>query len=223
MNSLITVLLSRAPKCTILRFGILLLLVLLSGCGIYRASVATTDYYYLNPNKDLSAIGRTALVELDNDSSYPQISVDVTESLFQALQKKQVFGLTVVRQNDPAWRSLQLDVDSTYTLEQLLAIREALKCDAVLIGTVTGFKPYPYTTIGLRLKLVDLADGQLLWALEQIWDSADKTTEKRIKNYFQSQMRSGLVPLREQLVVVSSLKFIKFVVYEVAETLQAKK
>ncbi len=223
MNSLITVLLSGAPKRTILRFGILLLLVPLSGCSIYRASIPAADYYYLNPNKDLSAVGRTALIELDNDSSYPKISTDVTEVFFQALQKKQVFGLTVVRQNDPAWRSLQLDVDSTYTLEQLFAIREALKCDAILIGTVTGFKPYPHMTIGLRLKLVDLADGQLLWALEQIWDSADKTTEKRIKNYFQSQMRSGHAPLREQLVVVSSLKFIKFVVYEVAETLQAKK
>ena len=125
MNSLITVLLSGAPKRTILRFGILLLLVLLSGCSVYKASMPAADYYYLNPNKDLSAVGRTALIELDNDSSYPQISTDVTEVFFQALQKKQVFGLTVVRQNDPVWRSLQLDVDSTYTLEQLFAMREA--------------------------------------------------------------------------------------------------
>jgi hypothetical protein len=73
--------------------------------------------------------------------------------------------------------------------------------------------------IGLRLKLVDLRDGQLLWALEQIWDSSDKTTEHRIKSYFKYQMRSGFAPLREQLVAISPLEFIKFVAYEVAETL----
>jgi len=177
------------------------------------------DYYYLNPAKDLSAIGRVAVIELDNDSSYPQISAQVTEALFQALQKKQIFGLSVVQQNDPAWRSLQLDLNSAYTLEQLSATRKTLKCNAILTGTVTRYQPYPHMTIGLQLKLVDLTDGQLLWALEQVWDTADKTTERRIKNYFQRQMRSGFAPLREQLVVVSSLKFIKFVVYEAAETL----
>lgn len=215
------------------RFTILLLLpVLLSACQFQRISEPLPDYYYLNQDKDLSTVGRTALVELDNKSSYPQISTDVTEVLFQALQKKQPFGLAVVRRNNPVWRSLQLDLNSayqtqnsalavppTYTLDQLTAIRKTLKCDAVLIGTISQFKPYPHMAIGLRLKLVDLRDGQLLWALEQIWDNSDKTTEYRIKDYFQYQKRSGFAPLREQLVTVSPLEFIKFVAYEVAETI----
>jgi hypothetical protein len=206
--------------------------VLLSACQFQRVSEPLPDYYYLNQDKDLSTVGRTALVELDNKSSYPQISSDITEALFQALQKKQPFGLAVVHRNNPAWRSLQMDLNSgyqtqnsalavppTYTLDQLIAIRNTLKCDAVLIGTISQFKPYPHMAIGLRLKLVDLRDGQLLWALEQIWDNSDKTTEYRIKDYFQYQKRSGFAPLREQLVTVSPLEFIKFVAYEVAETI----
>ena len=206
-----------------LRFTILLLPVLLSGCGIYKLSTPTTDYYYLNPNKDLSSVGRTVLVELDNNSGYPKISADVTEALFQALQKKQLFGLTVVSQNNSAWRSLQLDLNTAYTLEQLSAMRKTLNCDAVLIGTVVGFEPFPHMTIGLRLKLIDLADGQLLWALEQIWDTTDKTTENRIKNYYSHHLFPGFATLQEKLGTVSSLKFIKFVAYETAETLQPKR
>lgn len=202
------------------RVAILLLpAALLSGCITYNKASAPADYYYLNPNKSLATVGRVAIVELDNDSSYPKISADIIEKLYQALQKKQIFGLTIVRQNDPSWRSLQLDLDSKYALKQLSAIRETLKCDAVLLGTITEFRPYPHMTIGLRLKLIDLRDGQLLWALEQIWDSADKTTEYRIKDYFHSQKRSGYAPLYERLAAVSSLEFIKFVSYEVAETL----
>ncbi len=192
---------------------------LLAGCSVYSAPVPLADYYFLNPDKNLYTVGRVALVELNNNSSYPQISIDVTEALFQSLQKKQVFGLTLIRQSDPAWRSLQLDIDSAYTLEQLSAIRRTLNCDALLIGTVTEYRPYPHLTIGLRLRLLDLNDGMLLWALEQIWDSADKATEYRIKDYFLFQVRSGYEPLREQLVAVSSLKFVKFVAYEVAETI----
>ena len=219
------------------RFTALLLpLILTSGCHYRTISVPKADCYYLNPAKDVRAVGRVAIVELGNNSSYPQISADVTEALFTALQKKQLFGLTIVHQNDPAWRSLQLDLDSgppthndtfgvpsTYSLEQLSTIHTTLKCDAVLIGTVTEYHPYPRMAVGLRTKLVDLRDGQLLWALEQVWDSADKTVERRIREYFQSQMRSGFAPLREELTVVSSLKFIKFVAYEVAETLRPKR
>ena len=196
-----------------------LLAVLLSGCRTHSASTPVSDYCYLNPNKKLTDIGRVAIIELDNDSSYPQISNDITGSLYQALQKRQVFGLTVVRQNDPSLRSLQLERDSTFTLEQILAIRETLKCDGILLGTVTEFRPYPHMAVGLRLKLLDLRDGQLLWALEQIWDSADKTTEKRIKNYFKSEKRTGFAPLHEDLAAVSPLEFIRFVNYEVAGTL----
>ena len=98
-------------------------------------------------------------------------------------------------------------------------MRDGLNCNALLAGTVTSYQPYPHLSIGLRLKLIDLADGQLLWAFEQIWDTTDKTTEKRIKEYFQTQIISGITPLHEQLVVVSSLKFVKFVAYEVAKTM----
>ena len=198
------------------------LAVLLSGCQLYTTAKLVPNYFYLNPDKDLSAIGRVAIVEMDNDSSYPAISADVTQALFQALQKKQVFGLTLLHQSDPAWRSLQLDLNSTYTLDQLVVARKTLNSEAVLTGTITEYQPYPHMTIGLRLKLVDLTDGQLVWALEQIWDSTDKTTEYRIRDYFHSQMRSGFAPLHEELITVSSLKFISFAAYEVAETIGRK-
>jgi len=202
-------------------WGVILLLLatLLSGCRTQSTSSApAANHYYRNPDKKFITIGRAAIVELHNDSSYPQISADITESLYQALQKRQVFGLTLIRQDDPSWRSLQLEQDSTYTFEQLLAIRDALKCDGVLIGTVTEYRPYPHMAVGLRLKLLDLRDGQLVWALEQVWDSSDKATEKRIKDYFKSEKRADYAPLHDKLAAVSPLEFIKFVSYEVAGT-----
>jgi len=203
---------------------LLFIAVALTGCdSYYRASTPASDYYYLNPEKSLSTVGRAAIVELNNNSSYPQVAGDVTDSLFQALQKKQVFGLTVIRQADPQWQSLQLTPDATYSFEQLEAIRKSLKCDAALVGTITRYQPYPHMAIGLRLKIIDLTQGQLLWGLEQIWDSADKTTEQRMKSYFQSQIRAGFAPINEQLLAVSPIEFFKFVAFEVAETMKVKK
>ncbi len=198
---------------------LLLVATFLPGCHTPRPVAPQAAYYYLNPDKTLTAVGRVAIVELQNDSSYPQVSTDVTTSLFQALQKRQVFGLTVIKQNDPSWRSLQLEPGATYSLDEMLAARQTLKCDGLLIGTITDFRPFPHMAVGLRLKLLDLRDGQLLWALEQVWDSADSATEKRIKDYFKSEKREGFAPLKEQLATVSPLEFLKFVSYEVAGTL----
>lgn len=198
---------------------LLLAAILVGGCRTPEPPASQAAYYYLNPGKTLTSVGRVAIVELDNDSSYPQVSTDVTASLFQALQKKQVFGLTIIHNNDPSWRSLQVDTGSTYDRDQMRTIRETLKCDGLLLGTITEFRPYPHMQVGLRLKLLDLRDGQLLWALEQVWDSADKSTEKRIKEYYKTEKRPAFASLDEQLVTVSPLEFIKFVSYEVAETL----
>lgn len=198
----------------------LLLSTLFAGCNaIKEPAEKEPDYYYVNPQKNLLAVGKVVLVELDNNSTYPHIAADVTDALFQALQKKQVFSVATVSQTNPNWRSLRVDHEVAQSFEQLTAIRGTLNCNALLTGTITSYRPYPHLGIGIRLKMIDLADGQLIWAFEQVWDSTDKTTEKRIKEYFQEQIISGNTPLHEQLVLVSSLKFVKFVAYEVAKTM----
>ncbi|MHC4519699.1 MAG: hypothetical protein ACYTAS_14000 [Planctomycetota bacterium] len=196
----------------------MILLALLGGCASQPSAHPMSNSYYLYPYKNLNTLGRVALVELDNDSGHPDISADVTQALFVALQKKQIFGLTVIGREDPAWRPLQENPDSLQALKKLLAMRDTLKCNGLLVGTITEYQPYPRMTIGLRLKLIDLTDGQLLWGLEQVWDTADHSIEKRIEQYFKDELRSGVASLREELVVISSLRFSKFVAYEVAGT-----
>jgi hypothetical protein len=201
----------------------LMLTLILAGCGMGKICEPAPTYYYINPHKDLNAVGRVALIELTNDSSYPQISADATEALFEAIQKKQKFGLTVIRQNDPLWRSMSHEMSTAYNFEQLSAMRDTLKSDAVIFGSVTGYRPYPHMFIALRLKLIDLSDGQLLWAIEQVWDTTDKMTQNNIKNFYDHNILPGCDSLEEKLGTVSSLKFIKFVACEAAETLQDKK
>lgn len=209
---------------TKLKTSLLLLpFICLAGCTHMADSKSTPSSYYLNPAKDLKKIGRTAMVELTDNSTTHHVSPDVTEALFQEFQKKQLWGLAKIRQEDPVWQSLQLDMDSSYQLEDLSQIRKTLRCDAVLVGTITGFEPYPHMALSLRLRLIDLADGQLLWALEQVWDTSDKTIRDRIEAYyspkhllFKDENLSG------QLGSVSSIKFFKFVAHEIADTLQPK-
>ena len=197
-----------------------LVLVLICGCGAEQKDNAMAGSYYLSIHKDLRRLGRVAMVEMDSASSYPETAPEVTNALFLEIQKRQVFGVTVVRRDDPTWHALQENLDSLQALRQLLAVREALKCNGLLVGTITRYEPYPHMVVGLRLKLLDLVDGQLLWGMEQVWDSSDKSIQKRIQTYLKTQQRSGRSVLQEELVIASPLNFCKFVAYEVAETFQ---
>ena len=202
------------------RLGLPAMLTLLLACSCASKQDAMANAYYLSPNKDLRRLGRVALVEMDGASSSPEIAAAVTDALFLQTQKKQVFGVMVVPGDDPTWQSLQENLDSLPALRQLVTVRESLNCNGLLVGTVTRYQPYPHMVIGLRLKLLDLTDGQLLWGMEQVWDSADRSIQKRIKTYLKDQRRSGQSGLREELVVVSPLTFCEFVAYEVAGTFE---
>jgi hypothetical protein len=194
---------------------ILALAITLAGCMKHGTSSSPSR----DVSKNLSAVKSVCLVELQNKTAYPQISGDTTESLYQALQKKQRFTLVLLKQTDPAWKTLEVRPDSAYTLEQLLGAHKLIGTDALLIGTVTSYSPYPRMAMGLQLKLVDLRTGQAVWTIEQIWDTADKTTQERIKKYFDKQLRSDFSTIGEQLANLSPINFVKFITYEVIETM----
>ncbi len=196
------------------------LLLLACSCESDRENHPMAYSYYLSPHKDLRRIGRVALVEIANMSDDPQIATAVTDALFLEAQKKQVFGVMVVHRSDPVWQGLQENLDSSQTLRQLAVTRETLNCNGLLVGTLTKYRPYPHMVIGLRLKLLDLTDGRLLWGMEQVWDSSDRSIQKRIKAYLKEDRKAGDSPLREELVIVSPLNFCKFVTYEVASTFE---
>ncbi len=204
------------------RLGLLTILglSLLCGCRSESENTGMAGAYFLDPSKDLRDLNRVALVELDNMSGYPQISAEMTQAIYLEAQKQQVFGLLVIPQDDPAWRSLQENLDSLQGMRQLVALRDTLRSNGLLLGTITQYQPYPHMVIGLRLKLLDLTDGRVIWGVEQVWDSADRTIQKRIERYYREQLRSGHAPLNEELVVVSSLNFCKFVAHEMAATFQ---
>jgi len=208
----------RFKKLRILASLWLILSLAIASTGCSRHGLSASSGQYSTP-KNLSTIRTVCLVELHNNTTYPQISSDVTDSFYQTLQKKQLFSLSLLRQTDTTWRNLEIQPGSAYTLEQLLASRKMLGVDAILVGTVTSYTPYPHMAMGLQLKLVDLRDGQTVWAVEQIWDAADKTTEERIKKYFEQQLRSGFSPLGGQLAALSSINFIRFVTYDATEAL----
>jgi hypothetical protein len=199
-------------------------IVIVSGCRSHAISSCPPAQanYYANPAKCVTAVGRVTLVELANQSAQPQISVDITDSLFESLEKKHYFGLSVLHSTDPGYSQMPQQLAGPLGLEQLELLHKTLQSDSILVGSVTQYTPYPRLAIALRLKLIDLRDGEMIWAIEQVWDTTDKATESRIREYFESEVREGYDPLQYRVAIVSPRMFLKFVAFDVARAMQPK-
>jgi len=177
--------------------------------------------HYLSSQREVLGVTRVVFIEFSQGTGYPSETRAMTEAVFRALQHKD-FHLDVIRPTDPACRDLNMDQLEAFSIAQLDEIRRALKCDAVLFGRMTDFKPYPKLQVGLFMKLMNLRSGELVWAIEHIWDSTDKVVEQRVNYFFDKEMRSGYGPHKGRLALISPRMFQKFVAWEVAKTIPSR-
>ena len=207
----------------IITFAITLIsIVIICGCSVTMPEKAEINplRFYRYPNANMSKIGRVVILELDNESANQNLGSDITIALAEEIQKKQIFGLDTLTKSNPKWRSIDIDQDKPITAEQLLDIHSKFNADAVLFGQVTHYRPYPRNSIGLKLKLLDCQTGQMLWAIDQVWDSTDVAIENRIQSFFNKQMRSGYEPMEWEITMLSPRIYNKYVAYEIARTLE---
>lgn len=199
----------------------LLSLMSLSCIKLVRHVPVEEGHYYLNPDVNMRTVGKVVIFELDNQSSQPDIAKGITETLTEALQKKHVFAVRRLHPTDADWKNVDLDNIDSQSIKEIANIKNYLHADAVIFGSVTQYYPYPNLLVGLHLKMIDLRDGKLIWAMEQVWDTSDKNLERRMKIYFDSQIRTGFQPLDWQLFITSPRAFNKFVTTEIADTFPA--
>jgi hypothetical protein len=192
--------------------------VLSAGCSA-KNEPATGINFYRSHDSDIRRISRVVLVDLSEDLGRPEISERMTASLQEALLKPGLFHVDIVPAGHPDLRDLDLTKREPYTMQELAAIRKSLECDAILFGRVTSYRPYPGTQIGLFLRLVDLADGRLVWAVDDVWDTTNRKLAERMQKYYFDFVREGYKPADSEMLVMSTAAFQQFVSWEVVQTM----
>ncbi len=203
--------------------GIWIVVCVLAAGGCQRTKLAPapprTDHYYVNPAGDMASVGRVALLELTNQSSQPELSEMLTAAMADEIGKRNLFSMQKLMRSDSVWQTLNLDNIKVHAFDDLAAVRQATGVDAMLIGVIQRYRSFPHMQVALNMRLIDLRNGKLLWALEDVWDSADKAVENRMQTFFKEHMRTGYEPMDWQILITSPRAFERFVAFEVAQTL----
>ncbi|MCE5186612.1 MAG: hypothetical protein LLF76_10855 [Planctomycetaceae bacterium] len=190
-----------------------------AGCHIIEPVEPPQGHFYLNTYAEVASVSRVVLLELANQSTQPELGDMLTRTLADGLGKKHLFTIRTIYHTDQLWTTLNLDNITSYSYEDLASLQENLPADAVVFGTIKRYTTYPHLLMAVHLKMINLRTGELVWAIEEVWDSTDRDVELRMKRYFATEMRRGYEPLDWELLVTSPRAFNKFVVYEVVSTL----
>lgn len=195
------------------------LALMLTGCGPPAPPSPPKIGYYVATPEDVAKIHQVAVLPLVSGRECEDIARDMTETLVQGLQTRRLFQLDMVKPDEAVAKMIDLGRREPLTLAELSAIRKELRCDAILIGSLLTFEPYPRMKMALRLRLLDLKRGKLLWGVDHVWDTTDQSLEDRMEDYFDDRVAEGFQPMNREVVKLSPREFEKFVAYEVARTL----
>jgi len=203
-----------------LRAGLMAAAVLAVGC--VRLGPRPAVKAYVDSQVFPDRVRTVLILPLANETPDAAAAQGLTTALYQALQARRGLRVTLAPPTAPGDETGGLDPRRALTLKDLARIRTASGCDALVVGSVTHCHPYPRMQLGLYLRMLDLRDGRVVWAVDHIWDATDKATERRIEQYFREQRGSGYEPVQWHLATMSPAAFQQFVACETAATLGAE-
>jgi len=187
-----------------------------AGCG---PAESLPIGYFLRGDVRAMDLGRVVFVGLDAPLLDRPVAAETTEALYRAIQATSLFHVDVVPPDHPALAGVDVNRPGGLTLRDLSALRKALGCNALLVGSMTQFRAYPRMHMGLYLRLLDLRRGRLLWGVDHVWEATEQATAGRIRHFYRDVMHEGADTVESDLASFSPRAFQKFIAWEVARSL----
>jgi hypothetical protein len=95
----------------------------------------------------------------------------------------------------------------------LSTIKQETGCDAVLFCRLTRYHAYPPMAVGWNLKLVDAVDGQVWWAVDEMFDLADPqvvTATRRYELHHQKYYQANPLLADSRTALISPRRFAAY-------------
>lgn len=199
--------------------GLILYICLFTGCA--NTTVAKTakwevvngpDYEVHNVHKLApklpASLRRVAILPLSAEpgESDPIATRQSIEPMLQSeLDRLNVFEVIRVTRDQMRQMTGKAEWSAADKLPRdfMANLKEETGCDGVLFPRLTRYRPYPPMALGWSLKLVDLSDGQVWWAADEMFDTADPRVVNSARRYQITHLKyTKANPLLEDSTVV---------------------
>jgi hypothetical protein len=163
-------------------------LLSLSGCDIPFFSRSKSPHHELlssHTTPQATTVRRVAVLPFYLAQDVGRSAAAMNESMPAALRE---LGLHEVIAASVTQRDLLLPDDplaaNHLTTDQLLKLRDALHCDAVLIGRIEQFDSFDPISIGVSAHLVSCLDGSVPWSATGNFDGHRQDVQDEIEDWY---------------------------------------
>jgi hypothetical protein len=197
-------------------FLLLVLTLAATGCTVPRFSV------YRAPDFAPSRVRRVIALPFQHETDCVAVGDQIRAALAAEIQAAGCFE--VVPAPDRLTAVLATQARRTGRFDELFVaeLGRQFGADALLLGTVTAYRPYNKPLIGLKVQIVGTEHGRVLWAADGLWDTSLRAVVTRARSYYVKRH-----PMWDQLdgwkiMRLSPARFHRFVAYELVEAMRSE-
>ncbi len=95
----------------------------------------------------------------------------------------------------------------------LESVRKHTGAESVLFPEITTYRAYPPLAIGLRMTLLEVQSGRVLWSVDDLLDAGNPTVSNGARQFYLDEMKGGSeTPFDSQSVLDSPRRFSRYVI-----------
>lgn len=203
-------------------FTFISLLLLLNGCETQRRQI--TEYKeenltpsYLPSNKTAfpidASIQRVAVLPISHETLGFNTLQDLQTILCSELNKRALFNVIPYKTYDESVLTSKL------TFYDISTIYNQTQADAILIPLLTTYRQQPPLAIGLKLTLMDIKTGTVLWAFDDVFDAGLATVHYGAMRYAKVGLKAAYPFNEEHTILMSPRLFFQYASYEAFQSM----
>jgi len=194
-------------------------LLLAVGCKVEAPPRPKVVNSYLAERADLANVRRIMVLPFAHEAGVTMDCGKVRDAFVAELQKLRRFEVVPLpaeaREDEELNFSLSRGRLST---EAIVRLCTRYSLDGLFLGSVTSWRAYTPVHLGLRTQLVSVHSGAPVWAVDAIYDAADRTTISDLRHYTETTQQDDGNLHGYQLSLLAPGKFTTYVAHRFVGT-----
>ena len=192
----------------------------LAACGaLPRPPAQKPINCYFGDERDLHSVRRVMVLPFDIADGIDADTFPLRATFMQELQKLGAFEIVPLPDRAEEDREIQKSVvRGRLSSDAVVALCKRYQLDAVLMGTVTSYRPYKPPHLGLKVQMLSIHSASTIWAADGTWDATETASLDDIQHYSRSYASKEESLHGWEFLLISPTRFAAFVAHRIVGT-----
>jgi len=189
------------------------------GCKVEAPPRPKVVNTYLAERADLANVRRIMVLPFAHEAGVAMDCSKVRDAFVAELQKLRRFEVVPLPAEASEDEELNFSLSrGRLSTEAVVRLCRRYSLDGLFLGSVTSWRAYTPPHLGLRTQLVSVHSGAPVWAIDAIYDAADRSTISDLRHYTETTQQDDGNLHGYELTLLAPSKFTTYVAHRCVGT-----